>query len=436
MFRYYLQLALLSLRRSPVLSLLMVVAIGLGIGASMTTYGAFRAIGSDPIPWKSRQLYVPQVDIWGPQDHTRSGDAIDAFDYTDAMALMNAHAAKRQSALYPVAFSLVPDDAAQRPLALRGHAVFGEFFGMVDAPFREGGAWSAADDESATPVVVIGRKLAEQLFGGQAAVGRSVNLDGQRFRVVGVLDEWEPQPRFYDLHNTDAFGRMDQFFIPFNWAIDHQISTSGNGNCNRAPNSGWQGWLNSSCVWIGMLVELPTADDAIRYRQFLDHYAAEQQRAGRFAWPPANQLRNLPDWLVREHVVPDEVFVEILISAGFLAVCLVNVVGLMLAKFLRRAPEIGVRRALGAPRFEIYRQFLVEAGVIGLAGGLLGVLLTLLGRAGLQDLLQVKVDRLAQFDPWLMVLTLGVSLLATTLAALYPAARAAAVRPAWQLKSN
>ncbi|MFX6884207.1 hypothetical protein ABTH28_18415, partial [Acinetobacter baumannii] len=85
-------------------------------------------------------------------------------------------------------------------------------------------------------------------------------------------------------------------------------------------------------------VELPTADDAVRYRQFLDHYAAEQQRAGRFAWPPANQLRNLPEWMVREHVGPDEVFVEILISAGFLAVCLVNVVGLMLAKFLRRAP--------------------------------------------------------------------------------------------------
>ncbi len=58
-------------------------------------------------------------------------------------------------------------------------------------------------------------------------------------------------------------------------------------------------------------------------------------------------------------------------------------VGLMLARFMWRAPEIGVRRALGASRGAIYRQFLTEAAAIGLAGGVLGLLLTALGMAGI-----------------------------------------------------
>ncbi|WP_163594299.1 ABC transporter permease, partial [Klebsiella pneumoniae] len=56
-------------------------------------------------------------------------------------------------------------------------------------------------------------------------------------------------------------------------------------------------------------------------------------------------------------------------------VCVVNMVGLLLAKTMRRAGEIGVRRALGATRRAIFAQFIVEAGLLGLAGALLGLAL-------------------------------------------------------------
>ena len=67
------------------------------------------------------------------------------------------------------------------------------------------------------------------------------------------------------------------------------------------------------------------------------------------------------------------------LAFGFLLVCLLNTVGLLLAKFLRRSGEIGVRRALGASRRAIFAQCLVEAGAVGLVGGVLGLGLALLG---------------------------------------------------------
>ena len=108
--------------------------------------------------------------------------------------------------------------------------------------------------------------------------------------------------------------------------------------------------------------------------------------------------------------------------------------GLLLARFLRRSGEIGVRRALGATRATIHLQFLVEAGVIGLGGGLLGLLFTGIGVLGIDRVLPPVYARLAQIDGALLALTLGIAVLATLLASLYPAYRASRIEPAWQLK--
>ena len=97
-------------------------------------------------------------------------------------------------------------------------------------------------------------------------------------------------------------------------------------------------------------VELPTAADAARYRTFLGNYAAEQQRSGRFHWPPHTRLRDVKEWLMYRHAVSDEVRILVLVAFSFLFVCLLNAMGLMLAKIMGRAGDIGVRRALGASR--------------------------------------------------------------------------------------
>ena len=95
-----------------------------------------------------------------------------------------------------------------------------------------------------------------------------------------------------------------------------------------------------------------------------------------------------------------------------------------------------MRRALGASRKAIYAQFLIEAGAVGVAGGVLGLLLTGLGVLGVGLVFDPEIARLARLDVPLIALTLLVSIVATVLAAFYPTWRAAQVQPAWQLKSN
>jgi len=436
MFAYYLELGLRSLRRNPALTALMVMAIGFGVAASMTTYSVFRAVSGNPIPDKSAQLFTPQVDAWGPQQNLK-GEPAEALGYIDAMALMRVHEAKRQTLLYQVQLSVIPGGNRELPLQAIGYAVTSDFFTMFEVPFRYGGGWSTQDDDSRASDVVISSNLDQKLFGGADSVGRTLNLGGHDYRIVGVASHWNPRPRFYDLFSTQGFADEPDIYMVFNRAMDLQMRPSGRNSCRGSLSyTTWQGYLQSNCVWITPWVELDSPAKVAGYRRFLTNYAAEQQRAGRFAWAPNVRLRDVMQWMDHEQVVPPESSVALTVALGFFLICLVNTVGLLLAKFMRRAGEIGVRRALGATRSEIYAQYLIEAGTVGLAGGVLGLLLTAVGVAGVGVLFQPEIARLAKLDPSLGVLTFAVAIVATVLAAFYPAWRAAHVQPAWQLKSN
>ena len=436
---YYLELALRSLKRSPGLTALMVLAIGFGVAASMTTYSVFRAVSGDPIPSKSSKLFVPQIDIWGPAVRNGSGEPADALDYTDAMALMRDHRATRQSALYEVDPTIVVPGRGDDSFSVDGYAVAGEFFPMLDIPFTYGSGWSANDDAQAATVAVISAELNQQLFGGSNSVGKVVQIGDKDYRIVGVMGAWDPQPRYYDVFGSGGF-RSDtpDIFLPLNRAIAAGMENDGRTNCGTAEptEKGFVGMQKSSCAWLSFMVELDDAAAVVRYRQYLNGYARDQQAKGRFAWAPNNRLRDLPTFLDFEQVVPSDTKVSLLVALGLLVVCLVNTVGLMLAKFLRRSGEIGVRRALGAPRRAIYAQLFSEAGLIGLFGGLLGLLFTVAGVSCVGLVLPVSIAALAKIDLPLLGITLLVAIAASLLAALYPTFRASRVQPAWQLKSN
>ena len=440
MFNYYFGLAVRSLKRNIVLTVLMISAVGVGIGASMTTLTVFRAMDSDPIPEKSRQLFAVQIDNWGPRSKgVVTGDAEhfqEQISYTDAVALMTARAAHRQSAMYVTGAALTPSNPDVLPFQVQIRAAYADFFGMFNTPFLLGGPWSAADDKGHADVVVISRELNDKIFSGANSIGKMVNLDNHEYRVVGVLGSWEPVPKFYDLNNN-AYGKSAEVYLPFTRAIDSQMLSWGNNNCNgNAGEPGWEGRLHSECVWLQFWAELPTAVDIEHYRSFLNNYASDQQRLGRFTWPAHTRIRDVREWLVYQHAVSTEVRILVLVSFSFLLVCLLNAMGLMLAKIMGRAGDIGVRRALGASRRAIFGQCLIEAGVVGLAGGLLGLFLTALGLMGLRSLLSEEVTRLTHFSPADIAIAVMLAVVATTLAGLYPTWRAAQVQPAWQLKAQ
>jgi putative ABC transport system permease protein len=441
MLGYYIDLALRSLKRSPGLTTLMILIVGFGVAASMTSYSVFRAVSGDPIPWKSSRLFVPQIDIWGPKGQsagTSNNEPPEAMDYTDAIALMREHRAKYQSAMYRVSPSIVPPDASKHPINIGGHAVYSEFFPMLDVPFKFGSGWGADSDAQRAAVVVISDKINQKLFGGGNSVGKTIDIDGKDYRVVGVLGDWNPKPVFYDVVNTGGFTTgQEDVFLPFTRAIDVGMPNDGNTNCSEIPKgSGFVGLQQSSCVWISYMVELDDKAAASAYKDYLDGYFRDQKAAGRFNWPLNNRLRDLPAWLEAEHVVPSDTKISLMVALGLLLACLVNTAGLLLAKFLRRSGEIGVRRALGAPRLAIYSQFLIGAATVGLTGGVLGLLLTWVGVHSVSWVLPKEIASLARVDVVLLLLTLAISVLATMLAGLYPTFRASRVQPAMQLKTN
>src|SRR5580658_6191864 len=144
MFGYYLRLAARSLGRNLVLTTLMIAAVGVGIGASMTMLTTLRAMSGDPIPDKSSKLFVPQIDVWGPDPHSRYGIRLpDQFTYRDAMALMAAHRAMHQSAMYKVGMDVSP--AGGKPFNAVWRAVYADCFHMFEVPVASGEAWSAME---------------------------------------------------------------------------------------------------------------------------------------------------------------------------------------------------------------------------------------------------------------------------------------------------
>ncbi|HWG77249.1 MAG TPA: ABC transporter permease [Steroidobacteraceae bacterium] len=450
MFVYYLVLALRSLRQNVGLTALMVIAVAVGIGASMTTLSIFRAMSGDPIPQKSRRLFVPQLDNFGPAAAGRIVSPLPAdhlppyMTYTDAMALMRAHPAERQAAMYFTTAAVAVPNSKALPLSGAVRATYRDFFTMFDVPFEYGAPWSAADDAARAPLVVLTRALNDRLFDGTNSVGRTVTLEDEDYRIVGVIQDWNPVPRFYDLGaaggSAFAFISADQLFVPFTTAVEHLLVGGGGMQCPKIPATGKEGVLHSECDWVQMWVELPDARAARAYRRFLLNYAAEQRQLGRFNWTPRIALRNVRQWLAYHNVVSNDISMLALMSLAFLLVCLLNAAGLMLAKFMARSPQACVRRALGADNRAIFMQCLVETGMIGAVGAVAGIGLSILGLLIARGMFIRQIGMgptptgLTRLDGGDVVIAVLLSVGATLLAGLYPAWRATQVQPALRLK--
>jgi putative ABC transport system permease protein len=206
-------------------------------------------------------------------------------------------------------------------------------------------------------------------------------------------------------------------------------------NDNESDDPEGETGVNAPCSWLQYWVELDSADKAKDYLAYLGNYSDEQRAAGRFERPTNVRLYNVMDWLDHNKVVPSDVRLQTWLAFGFLLVCLLNTVGLLLAKFLRRANEIGVRRALGASRRAIFAQCLVEAGTVGLVGGVIGLGLAMLGLWAVRQQ-PASYAELAHLDPTMLVATFVIAVVASVLAGLLPAWHACQVTPAIQLKSQ
>jgi putative ABC transport system permease protein len=432
------------MKRHPGLSALMVLAIALGIAVCTVTFTIYHAMATNPIADKSSQLYAVTLDTWSaerPYDDDKPDLPPQLLTYRDAMYLYGSRAAPRSVVMYKSGALLLPERAGIKPFQALLRVTSHEFFPMFDVPFLYGQGWDAAADEGPQPVVVISHETNEKVFAGENSVGRMLKLGKVEYRVVGVLQPWAPSPKFFDLNNG-SFDDPEDAYIPYGWGKTLEMPVYGNTNCWK-PESGdsYQDFLNSECIWLMLWAELPTVADRDKYQAFIDNYARSQKAAGRMPRKLNNVLYDVGQWLDRNDVVQKDNRVLIGIALLFLGVCLVNVVGLLLAKFLNAAPLTGLRRALGASRRDIIRQHMTEVLLIGLGGGVLGIVLAVGGLAGIRaiygsDFTRGSYERLTEIDPVVVLITLALSLLAGAIAGLYPSWRIGRTAPAVYLKTQ
>ena len=438
MLAYQLRIAAASLRRTPVLSALLVAGIALGVAVATTFVTTFHVMASDPIPDKSRQLFYVQVDNWTPErpwDRDRPEEPPDQLSWRDSQNLLASALPTRQTASFKADLTVHPASRDERPFRALTRVTRPDFFEMFEVPFLYGGPWDEAAEADRAPVVVLEEETNRKLFGGEDSVGETVRIEDRLFTVVGVVAPWSPRPKFFDVTNG-ALEDPEALYVPLSLTPEMEIRTTGN-------TSNWKPWdgeefadfLESESIWLQMWVELPTAEARQEYEDFLAAYVREQQAVGRLTRPVNNRLRDVREWMTVSEVVPPEAKTMLIIGLLFLLVCAINLVGILLGKFLGRAPEVGVRRALGASRGAVFAQHLVECEVVGLLGGAVGIVLSAVVLRVLNRLFSEDLELFA-LDLTMLGAGVALALVAGLVAGLYPAWRICRVAPATYLKQQ
>jgi len=436
MLAYQLRLAWKSLRRNPVLSCLMIAGIGLGIAVAMTFVAAYYNMSGNPIPHKSERLFRVQLDSWSPQrpwDPDDPGEPPPMLTYRDTMSLLASDIPTLAAGMNRLIVAVQPQGAEQRPFRTLARMCHADFFPLFEPPFRYGSGWPREADGGPEPVIVLGPELNQRIFGGENSVGRKLRIQDRDFEVVGVLDTWRPVPKYFDV-SGGAFAEVEQLYMPFRFMVEFERYSSGNTSSWGVWESSFEWFLQSDAIWIQFWVQLDSPAQEDEYRTFLEAYIGEQKKIGRFQRPLNYRLRDVMEWVRSRDVMPDEASALLINALLFLLICSVNLIGILLGKFLARGPEVAVRRALGASRRWVFVQHLIECELIGLLGGTLGLALSFLGLGLVGRLFDMRID--FGLDVSLFLVALALALLSAVIAGVYPAWRICRIEPGVQLKAQ
>jgi putative ABC transport system permease protein len=212
--------------------------------------------------------------------------------------------------------------------------------------------------------------------------------------------------------------------------------------------SGFRALAASDCLSsTGVWVQLDTPQQYESYKQFLENYSRAQQQAGRFERSPNVRLATVSTWLEMNDVVGTQSKFQVVLALMFLGICVLNTIGMFLAKFTRAAPLMGIRRALGATRGDVIRQNLTEVTLLSTCAAILGIAAAAIGLHLIRAFVLMKstpdnpdfttiAQSLSHMDGQMIVTAVTLSLFAGLLAGFYPAWRVGRLPPATFLKSQ
>ncbi|MCH1925538.1 ABC transporter permease [Shewanella sp. C32] len=451
MLTYYMQLAWLSVKRTPIISSLMIVTLAVGVAVSMTMVTLQHVMSANGLAEQNDRVYALQLNNGsknqGDDGGLKNGMA-DLLSYRTARALLASHAAPHVVAMHRWAAAVSLADNSIKPTKEMVRVTSRDFFALFGVPFIYGKVWDKQADDEARYQVVIDRTMNQHLFNGENSVGRDVQLNGRPYQVVGVVEDFAPNPSVQDL-TQGAFAGNANIYLPFGLHRALQMLPNGNMRYSSSkdadtsastealtPEQQYERILQERFIWLQIWVELPDEQTKANFVTFLKSYFDEQYNNGFYERDFDYALSSPSEWLALNDVVSNDTRVMTLMALTFLLVCIINSIALLLAKLLRQSSEAGVRRALGASRSAIFSQNLIESGLIGLLGGVLGIGLSQLGLSFVRMLVSTEEARVVYSDGFTITLTVLLAIIASILAGCYPAWRISQTSLAQALKSQ
>jgi predicted permease len=390
-----LKYAMRSLRHRPGFSAAIALTLGLAIGANATIFSWIDALALDPLPGVPRASELVLVRF---ATQTRDGLSFSYPNYRDVRdSRPEGLAGLAVHDMMPVAMRA---DAA--PERVWAQLVSGNLFDVLQVDAAHGRMLQPADEAGAGQsfVTVVSDRLWRTRFASDPAmVGRAIGLNGQTFTVVGVAP-----PGFQGAMNGLA---MD-LWVP--------VTMQGVLSGRSTLESRGSGWL----VAIGRKRPgVPDGQLEAELRVIAARLAAEHS---------VNEGRTLRIAPVQEDGAAEVLMPVVSIVMGLVGLVLLiacaNVSGLLLARAVSRQREVGIRSALGASRFHLARQLLIESFVLAALGGIAGVAIAAWTSRSLEALLPpmpYPVVIGAGLNGRVLVFSAGIVVLATLVFGVVPA---------------
>jgi putative ABC transport system permease protein len=260
-----------------------------------------------------------------------------------------------------------------------------------------------AETSAAAPLAVLGEGAAAVLFGTEDPIGRHFKVNEQWFQVIGVAG---PQLTVQtDVAGLPAQDRNNIIYVPLYSAIFRL----------EDGQSGLKDEIDGIYLQMRSSDDIPASAALLRGLLNVSH-----REAGDFTIVS-------PAELLAEQRRTQRIFEMVMVAIASISLLVggIGIMNIMLASVMERTREIGVRRAIGAKRRDVIRQFLIETTIISLAGGVVGVLVGV----GLSQLIGYLAGWSTIVTTWSIVLAFFVSVGIGLVFGLYPAARAAGLDP-------
>ncbi|RZQ54498.1 ABC transporter permease [Pseudoalteromonas phenolica] len=446
------QLALQGVKQKGKLTILMIANLVIGITLLLTMSTTVSLFGQSVLTDKASQMHHFSLNYLDNDFEFVNQFRYPPLTFQDAQALKSADLDyKHLSFNYDTRFILESEQLdSARPMFATASASDIDYFNVFNVPFIYGAPW--LETQSQSDVIVIDKKVNDHFFSGENSVGQFIKINKQPLKIVGVMDLSKFKYRISNVRFNTRY--IDLAIVPIATAERMNLPRVGYMPCQTKEENHIREYRedtiaalkSAECGYLQTWIEF----DKQNHQQQLAaatlwarNYTQQQASLGRFPHKEKYKLNSLQ--LLLDKLLQLIRWEKVYLKFSYLlfAICLVNTVGILLAKYQSKNKLVSLYRALGASRWYIVKIHLIEISLIAFAAIIAGVLFAQLGLELMFQVSMYQMDYAA--DPSLVkhlfsmdysfALTSGAFIYAAILiAGLYPVYRISGISPASQLR--